>query len=159
MSLARLRRSALAHQITQYVIVNFGCTLLTLALYLWFSRWMIAEAANVLAFALSTVVSSLANRAITFRRLETVSTLRFCLQNVATFLFYCTSTSMALGALGLFLARPTSTEQALAVCCASVAGGVGRFLLFRIWVFRARETGTAPAVPRFWSPSRSGASR
>jgi putative flippase GtrA len=136
---ACLRRSLLAQQAWRFVLVNSCCTVLTITLYVLLSTWLEQDLANVLAFAATTVVSSTANRVITFGRSHTMSQLRFYAQSVLAFLFYCTSSTIALDLLGTVVVHPTPTEQAVAVCSVSVLGGTARFFLLRGWVFRVRR--------------------
>jgi putative flippase GtrA len=134
---ARLRRSLLARQAWRFVLVNTCCTVLTIMLYVALQTWLRQDLASVLAYAVTTVVSSTANRLITFGH-SRMSLLRFHTQSVLTFLFYCTSSTIALDLLGVVVTHPTPTEQVAAVCAVSVLGGTGRFFLLRGWVFRIR---------------------
>lgn len=134
----RVRRSLLAQQAWRFVLINTGCTVLTIALYVVLRTWLWQDLASVSAFAVATVVSSTANRMITFGRSRAISVLRFHTQSVLAFLFYCTSSTIALGLLGAVVTHPTSLEQAVAVCVVSVLGGTGRFFLLRGWVFKIR---------------------
>lgn len=141
----RLRRSVLARQAWWFVVVNSCCTVLTITLYVVLSTWLNQDLANVLAFAVTTVVSSIANRMITFRQARTMSVLRFHTQSVLVFLFYCASSTIALDLLGAVVTHPTSTEQAVAVCMVSVLVGTARFFLLRGWVFGFRGVRTTVA--------------
>lgn len=140
----RVRRSLLARQAWRFVLVNSCCTVLTILLYLVLSPWLGQVAANVLAFGATTVVSSTANRVITFGQSRTVFRLRYYAQSVLTFVYYCTSSTIALDLLGIVVMRPTSTEQAIAVCGVSVLGGTARFFLLRGWVFGIRTIRRGP---------------
>lgn len=135
---ARLRRSLLAKQAWRFVLINTFCTALTITLYVVLRSWLRQDLASVFAFAVTTVVSSAANRVITFGRSHAMSLLRFHTQSVLTFLFYCTSSTITLDLLAVVATHPSATEQALAVFAVSVLGGTGRFFLLRGWVFRIR---------------------
>lgn len=152
---ARLRRSLLAQQAWRFVLVNSCCTVLTIALYLVLTTLVDQVVANVLAFAVTTVVSSTANRVITFGQSHTVSKLRYYTQSLLTFLYYCTSSTIALDLLGIVVTRPTSTEQAIAVCAVSVLGGAARFFLLRGWVFGIRTIRRGAASHAIGSPARA----
>lgn len=143
--LARLRRSVLVQQAWRFVLINTCCTVLTITLAVVLQHWLRQDLASVLAFAVTTVVSSTANRLITFGS-RTTSSLRFHTQSVLTFFFYCASSTIALDLMGIVVTHPTSTEQALAVCVVSVLGGTGRFFLLRGWVFRIRRVGRDTVV-------------
>jgi putative flippase GtrA len=131
-------RRPLLRQIVDFLIIGVGCTVVTAVLYLVLRTWLSETWANLLAFAVTTVISSVANRKITFGEAQTVSRLRLHAQSVLVFLFYATSTTVALDVLDLVVAQPTPAEQAAAVWMVSMLGGTARFLLLRAWVFRER---------------------
>lgn len=144
----RLRRSLLAQQAWRFVLINTCCTVLTIMLYVLLQTWLRQDLASVFAFAVTTVVSSTANRMFTFGRARTMSVFRFHTQSVLAFLFYCTSSTIALGLLETVVTHPTATEQAVAVCVVSVLGGTARFFLLRGWVFRIRTARGQTVSPR-----------
>jgi putative flippase GtrA len=131
------RTGRLVEQVGRFLVIGVGCTLATAVLYLALYPWLGTTWANLLSLAATTVVSSVANRKITFGQAQTVSRLRLHVQSVLVFLFYCVSTTLALSVLGLAVTDPSPTMQAAAVWGVSALGGTARFVLLRGWVFRA----------------------
>jgi putative flippase GtrA len=142
-------RRRLLRQIVHFLVIGVGCTVVTAVLYLVLHTWLSTTWANLLAFAATTVISSVANRKITFSEAQAVSRLRLHAQSGLVFLFYATSTTVALDVLDLVVAQPTPVEQAVAVWVVSMLGGTARFLLLRVWVFRERgRSDHSSAEPR-----------
>lgn len=131
----------LVQQILHFLVIGVGCTVLTVVVYTLLRTWLSETWSDVLAYAVTTIVSSLANRKITFAEVRNVSRLRLHAQSVLVFLFYCVSTDLALDALDMIVSGPTPAEQALAVWAVSILGGTARFLLLRSWVFRELTSG------------------
>lgn len=120
-------------------MVGAVSTWINAALYLLLWQWWDLVTANVIALAMSTVASSEANRLLTFAG---ISTTRSSLgaQSVLVFFFYGFYNTVTLWALHLVVADATLGAEAVTLLVVSTLGGIGRFLLLRLWVFGKHQT-------------------
>jgi putative flippase GtrA len=121
-------------QLGRYAAVSGLATAVNAAGFLTLRTWWPALAANLVALALSTAVSTEVNRRFTFGG-ASANRWRTHLQDGGTVVFYAGYSSLVLVLLGCVVARPTPLEQTLAIVSAGVVCGVCRFLLLRHWVF------------------------
>jgi len=112
------------------------------ALFLLLRQWWDAETATVVAVTATTLISTEANRRMTFAEART-SRAGLVVQNLVVILFYCTYNTAALWVLHQIATAPSARVESLALLIASTAGGTARFVLLRAWVFRGRG---APAT-------------
>lgn len=138
---AHRRKRRLPARAVLFTAVGVGATVLNAVCYVLLRAALSAGAANVLALLLSTAASSAAQRYLVFSDRRT-RTLRMHLQTAGVFAYYCASNSLALWVLGVFVPRPSSAAEAVAVSVASVFGGISRFAVLSTWVFR-RDSGAA----------------
>jgi len=108
------------------------------ALYLMLRQWLSAEAATVVAVTVTTLMSTEANRRVTFPDAPT-SRGSLVVQNLVVIAFYCSYNTLALWVLHQIVTAPSTRAESLALLVASTAGGVARFVLLRAWVFRSRD--------------------
>lgn len=106
-------------------------------LFLALRPWLDAVPANLVALVITTAVSTEANRRFAFGGAR-AHRLREWVQDVGTVAFYAGYTSAVLLVLHLVVPSASPLQEAVAVAVASIAGGVGRFLVLRNWVFEAR---------------------
>ncbi|GAA0529160.1 hypothetical protein GCM10011581_30530 [Saccharopolyspora subtropica] len=127
-------RDHVVGQAARFTLVGVLSTALNAVLYVLLRGLFSAGAANVLALALSTAASSVAQRVVVFAGRDEYP-VRMHLQTLTVFAFYCVSNNLALGLLSAFVTDPTSVAEAAAVATMSVFGGVTRFVVLRVWVF------------------------
>jgi putative flippase GtrA len=97
-----------------------------------------AQPANLLALLLTAVANTAANRRLTFGVTGRTGAGRHQLQGLVVFALGLGLTSGALAVLhGLSATVPLGVELGVLVA-ANLAATVLRFLLLRVWVFRAR---------------------
>lgn len=135
----RRPRATLPHQLLRFAAVGCLGTAVSAVLYLVFRLWWDAAVANLAAIALSTVVSTEANRRFTFDG-AAADRIREYVQSAATVAFCAVSSSAALVVLVHVVDEPTVLHESLSVAGASVLGGLIRFLVLRNWVFGVRAT-------------------
>lgn len=128
-------RGGAAGQAVLFAVIGGLATAVNAVVYLLLRGTFPTGLANVLALLLTTIGSSLLHKRIVFTGLRE-RPLRMHSQTAATFLFYCVSSSAALVLLGLVDDDPGSVAEALAVAAMSTVGGVARFAVLRLWVFR-----------------------
>lgn len=140
---AGARLGSVVHQGLWFVLVGASSTALNAGLYLLLRQWWDLLPANITALALSTVASTEANRLLAFAGMQSARS-RLDSQSLLVFLFYVCYTSVTLWVLHLVVADASPETEALAVSVASVLGGLGRFLLLRLWVFQTPPDGRHP---------------
>jgi putative flippase GtrA len=142
---ARLRlRHPVLVQLARYAVIGGLGTAVNAAIFLVLRTWWDTVPANLVALVLSTAVSTEANRRFTFDgALE--HRWRTYVQNGGTVAFYAFYSSTVLLLLDMVLDDPTAVQQSAALAAASVAGGIGRFLVLRNWVFGTEEHTDVPA--------------
>ncbi|MQA11405.1 MAG: GtrA family protein [Pseudonocardiaceae bacterium] len=94
-------------------------------------------AANLVAIAVTTVANTEFHRRVTFADHAAPAGRRH-LQTVLTFAFYAGYGSAVLMLLHALVVNPAPLVETIVLASASVAGGVGRFVLLRWWVFVRR---------------------
>ena len=136
---ARVRlRYPLLVQLVRYAMVGGLGTLVNALVFLLLRIWLDSVPANLIALAVSTAVSTEANRLFTFGG-AAVHRWRAAVQNGGTVLFYAFYSSAVLLMLGRLVDSPTPVQESLVVAAASVLGGLCRFFVLRRWVFDADE--------------------
>ena len=127
--------AGLPAQLVRFVAVGLLSTLAYAVVYLLLRDGLGAQTANLLAFLLTAVANTAANRRLTFGISGSAGAVRAHLQSLGLLLIGLGLTSGSLALLhGLVPAAPRSAELLLLVA-ANVAGGLLRFLLLRSWVF------------------------
>jgi len=133
----RSRLAPITRQASFFTGIGLVASVANAALYLLLRQWWNAEIATVVAVTATTLMSTEANRRMTFAEART-SRAGLVVQNLAVILFYCTYNTAALWMLHQIATEPSARAESLALLIASTAGGTARFVLLRAWVFRGR---------------------
>jgi putative flippase GtrA len=128
------RSRTLCRQLLRFAVVGALGTVVSTVLYVVLRTWWDAVPANLVAIALSTVVSTEANRRFTFDG-AAADRSRAYLQNAGTVLACSFSSSTALVVVSRLVDDPTVLQESLAVAGAALLGGLARFVVLRSWVF------------------------
>jgi putative flippase GtrA len=129
--------AGLTGQLLRFAAVGVASTLAYLGLYAALRTGMGSQCANLVALLLTAVANTAANRRLTFGVRGTSRAWQHQAQGLVVFGIGLCLTSGSLALLGaLHTAPPKRVEVAVLVAANLVATGV-RFLLMRIWVFRA----------------------
>lgn len=147
-------RHPLLAQILRYMVVGGASTALNAVLFYLMRTWWEPVPASLVSLAMSTAVSTEANRRFTFGAIN-ARRWRIHLQSAGTVAFYACYSVVVLVVLHVLVAAPTPLHETLAIAGASVLGGASRFLLLRYWVFVPVSTlsirtwaGTVEAIAR-----------
>ncbi len=141
-SRGRSRLAPITRQASFFTGIGLVSSVANAALYLLLRQWWNAEMATVVAVTVTTLISTEANRRMTFAEART-SRAGLVVQNLVVILFYCTYNTATLWVLHQIATEPAARTESLALLIASTAGGTARFVLLRAWVFRGRGT---PAI-------------
>jgi putative flippase GtrA len=137
--------AGLAGQLLRFAAVGVASTLAYLLLYAILRIGVGPQAANLVALLVTAVANTAANRRLTFGVRGTDRAWRHQAQGLVVFAVGLGLTSGSLALLDALSGHPaTSVELAVLVVANLVATGV-RFLMMRIWVFRAARAARAEA--------------
>ncbi|GGK96112.1 bifunctional glycosyltransferase family 2/GtrA family protein [Mangrovihabitans endophyticus] len=129
--------AGLARQLMRFAVVGVASTLAYLLLYALLRTGSGAQAANLIALLVTAIGNTAANRRLTFGVRGTDRVFRHQAQGLAVFAVGLGLTSGSLALLdALADGHPRWLELCVLVVANLVATGV-RFLLMRVWVFRA----------------------
>lgn len=117
-----------------YLIGGFGSTLTQAALFLLLRELLGSFAANLIAVATTTVLSTEFHRKITFSGADSAVNRRW-IQNGLTFAFYASYNTLVLVGLHAIVDGPSPFLESATLTTFAVVGGISRFLLMRWWVF------------------------
>ena len=131
----RSRLAPITRQAGFFTGIGLASSVANAALYLLLRQWWNAETATVVAVTVTTLISTEANRRMTFSEAQT-SRAGLVVQNLVVILFYCTYNTATLWVLHQVATAPSARVESLALLIASTAGGTARFVLLRAWVFR-----------------------
>ncbi|MFC9682505.1 glycosyltransferase [Streptomyces sp. NPDC056948] len=131
--------AGLARQAVRFAAVGVASTLCYLLLYLGLRPATGAQAANALALLASAVANTAANRRLTFGVRGRGGALRHHLKGLAAFLVGLALTSGSLAALHHTAPGAGREVELVTLVGANLAATLLRFLLFRAWVFPARD--------------------
>ncbi len=133
-------------QLARYAVVGGSSTTFNAGLFLLLRPWLDAVPANLVALTVTTALSTEINRRFAFGGAR-AHRLREWVQDIGTVVFYAGYSSVVLLAVHLVDPAATPAQEAAAVAVASIAGGLTRFLVLRLWVFDARSApgGHGPA--------------
>lgn len=140
------RHHELGNHAAWYVVAGVVTTAGQAALFLVLHDPLGAQAANLVAIALTTVANTEFHRRVTFAGRRSDATRRH-LQDALTFAFYAGYGSAVLALLDGVVTRPSAWLQTGALLLASLVGGVARFAVLRWWVFRGRQETSEPPEP------------
>ena len=134
-------RRPLARQLGRYAVAGGVGTGVNALVYLLLrTGWENAIGANLVALAVSTLVSTEVNRRFTFDGAHG-HPWRAHLQTVGVIGFYAAYSSLVLLVLAALVDDPSPLLESAVVASASVLGGAARFLLLRFWVFPEGDDG------------------
>lgn len=141
----RSRLAPITRQAGFFTGIGLVSSVANAALYLLLRQWWNAEMATVVAVTVTTLISTEANRRMTFAEART-SRAGLVVQNLVVILFYCTYNTATLWVLHQIATEPAARTESLALLIASTAGGTARFVLLRAWVFRGRGGSASQAT-------------
>jgi putative flippase GtrA len=131
--------AGLTGQLLRFAAVGVASTLAYLLLYALLRNGMGAQGANLLALLVTAIANTAANRRLTFRVRGNDGAWRHQAQGLVVFAVGLGLTSGSLALVHGLSDPSTAVELGVLVVANLVATGV-RFLLMRIWVFRAART-------------------
>jgi putative flippase GtrA len=131
--------AGLTGQLLRFAAVGVASTVAYLAIYAALRTGVSPQCANFLALLITALANTAANRRLTFGVRGPDRALRHQAQGLVVFAIGLGSTSGSLALLDAVTAHPAKpVELAVLVIANLVATGV-RFLMMRVWVFRARS--------------------
>ena len=132
--------AAAAAQLGRYTAIGIASTLAYLALYQVLAGPLGAQPANLVAWVLTAVVDTAANRRCTFGLAGRAGAARAQLEGLAVFGLGYLLTSGSLAALQGAATDAGRTAELGVLVAANLAAGLLRFLLLKGWVFAPRRT-------------------
>ncbi len=148
-SRGRSRFAPITRQAGFFTGIGLVSSVANAALYLLLRQWWNVETSTVVAVTATTLISTEANRRMTFAEARS-SRAGLLVQTLLVILFYSTYNTATLWVLHQIVTTPSVRTESLALLIASTAGGTARFVLLRAWVFRGRDT---PVRAQPMSPS------
>lgn len=135
-------------QLLSYTVIGMVMTLAYLSLYAGLRPVLGAQPANLLAWVLTAVADTAANRRLTFGRVGRLGAVRAQAQGLLVFAVSLALTSGALLGLASLAAHPATWLQLGVLVAANVLAGLLRFTVLRGWVF-ASSAAPTPAQVRY----------
>jgi putative flippase GtrA len=132
-------------QAVWFTAIGGALTLAYLVLYLALRDVLGPQPANYLAWALTAIADTAANRRLTFSVADRVGQARAQLEGLLVFALGLALTSAAVAVLETFVGSPGRVLELGVLGGANVAAGVLRFELLRRWVFGERRGVAAEA--------------
>ena len=130
-------RGRVVRQVPVFAVIGAVSTVAYLGLYLLLQPPLGAQAANLVALAVTAVANTAANRRFTFGVTGSRGAARHQLQGAVAFLAGLALSSGALALVHRLVAHPSHLAQLTALIAANIAATLLRFVLLRLWVFRA----------------------
>ena len=135
----------LVGQLIRFAVIGVVSTLAYLLLFLLMRQSLGAQWANALALLITAVANTAANRRLTFGVTGRTRRLRDQGQGLIVFAIGLALTSGSLALLHAMSPEARWQVEVIVVTLANVTATLVRFLLFRSWVFRGRQSrSTAP---------------
>jgi putative flippase GtrA len=132
-------------QLLWYTVIGIASTLAYVGLYAVLRDVIGAQPSNVLAWALTAVFDTSANRRLTFKLSGRAGALRAQLEGMVVFLIGLALTSGSLAVLDVVKDQPSRALEIGVLLAANLAAGVLRFVLLRVWVFAPHRCQRAAA--------------
>lgn len=131
---------SLLRQAVRFGAIGVFSTLAYLLLFVLTRGWLGAQAANLIALAVTAVGNTAANRRFTFGIAGRSSAARHHLEGLIVFVIALGITSGSLAVLHTVTAEPHRFVELAVLVAANLAATVMRFVLLRGWVFHPRRT-------------------
>jgi putative flippase GtrA len=137
--------AGLTGQLLRFAAVGVASTLAYLGLYALLRLGASPQWANFMALLATAIANTAANRRLTFGVRGTDGAWRHQIQGLLVFAVGLGLTSGVLALLGAVSQQPARPVELAALIAANLLATAARFLMLRIWVFRARRA-TRPAT-------------
>jgi putative flippase GtrA len=134
----------LRRQAGWFTVIGVAATGTYLLLYLALRQLLSPQPANYLAWAITAILDTAANRRWTFDATCRVSQVRAQIEGLLIFVVSLVSTSLALAVLDAWVTDPGRPLETAALVGANLVAGLLRFELLRRWVFAEREMASGP---------------
>ncbi|MFF1906630.1 GtrA family protein [Kitasatospora sp. NPDC058218] len=125
-------------QVPSFLVIGVLSTLFYLLLYVVARRFVDPQVANLVALAVSAVANTAANRRFTFGITGSEGALRHQLQGAVAFVIGLGLSAGALALLDLAAPNASKTVEVAGLVAANGLATVVRFLLMKVWVFKAK---------------------
>ncbi|WP_406199560.1 GtrA family protein [Kitasatospora sp. NBC_01560] len=125
-------------QLPSFLVIGVLSTLFYLLLFVVARSFTGAQAANLIALAVSAVANTAANRRFTFGITGSRGALRDQLQGAVAFLIGLGLSSGALALLDVLVPDASRPVEVAGLVVANGLATVARFVLLKVWVFRGR---------------------
>ncbi|AUY51313.1 GtrA family protein [Streptomyces sp. CB01881] len=125
-------------QLPSFLVIGVLSTVFYLLLFAAVRFFTGAQAANLIALAVSAVANTAANRRFTFGITGNEGALRDQLQGAVAFLIGLGLSSGALALLAVLVPDASRPVEVAGLVAANGLATVARFLLLKVWVFRGR---------------------
>jgi putative flippase GtrA len=126
-------------QVLRFLVVGGLSTIAYALLYLLLAELLPAQAANFTALLVTAVANTAANRRFTFGVRGPSGAVRHQFQGLVVFALSWALTSGSLGLLHLVHPGASSRAELVVLTAANLVATALRFVLLRVWVFRAQR--------------------
>jgi putative flippase GtrA len=133
-------------QVVRFGVVGLLSTAAYAVLYLALQAFLVPQLANFAALLLTTIANTWANRRFTFGVRGRVGAVRHQFQGLVVFGIAWGMTSGSLAVLHLTAPAAGAHAELIVLTVANLAATLVRFVLLRLWVFRARGRTAAPVT-------------
>ena len=133
----------LAAQLVWYTVIGVASTLAYVGLYALLRDVLGAQLSNVVAWVVTAVFDTSANRRLTFKLSGRAGALRAQIEGMVVFLIGLALTSGSLAVLDVVKDQPSRTLELGVLLAANLVAGLLRFVLLRVWVFAPHRCGAA----------------
>ncbi|MEO8263782.1 MAG: bifunctional glycosyltransferase family 2/GtrA family protein [Pseudolysinimonas sp.] len=141
-------------QVLRFLVVGGLSTVAYALLYLLLADVMAAQAANFVALLVTAIANTAANRRFTFGVRGPQGVVRHQFQGLVVFALAWAITSGSLAGLHLVHPGVTKHGELVVLTAANLVATVLRFVLLRLWVFRAQRQPAPEFVPELTTRER-----
>ncbi len=134
---SRAHRYRLGGQLARFAAIGVASTAVNLGLFALLHAPLGTQLGNVVALLVATVLNTAANRWWTFGVRGSVGIARHHLQSLTIFAVTWAFSSGALALLAVWTPGASTVLAVLTVAAANALSTVVRFVVMRIWIFRA----------------------